>query len=222
MFDWIIPTVINIVYSLGYLGIALMMFLENLFPPIPSELIMPLAGFTANPVAVAAAKASGKLPLDVQPLNIFGVFLAGLIGSALGGLVWYYPGKLLGEIRLKKLADKYGKWITVSSKDITKSIQWFNRQGTKAVFIGRLVPGVRTLISVPAGIGNMHLLPFLFYTTLGSALWTGLLTYSGYALGTQYELVDEYLAPVSKIVLVGLVLAFGLWVFKRKRKRKAR
>lgn len=222
MFDWIIPSVINIVYSLGYFGIALMMFLENLFPPIPSELIMPLAGFTANPVAVAAAQASGKLPQSVQPLNIGGVFLAGLIGSTLGGLVWYYPGKMLGEKRLKKLADKYGKWITVSSKDITKSIEWFDRQGSKAVFIGRLVPGVRTLISVPAGIGKMPLPSFLFYTTLGSALWIGLLTYSGYALGTQYELVDKYLAPVSKIVLVALVLAFGLWVFKRKQKRRPR
>ncbi|MBW4599545.1 MAG: DedA family protein [Calothrix sp. FI2-JRJ7] len=222
MFDWIIPSVINIVYSLGYFGIALMMFLENLFPPIPSELIMPLAGFTANPVAVAAAQASGKLPLSVQPLNIGAVFLAGLIGSTLGGLVWYYPGKMLGEKRLKKLADKYGKWITVSSKDITKSIEWFDRQGSKAVFIGRLVPGVRTLISVPAGIGNMPLPSFLFYTTLGSALWTGLLTYSGYALGTQYELVDKYLAPVSKIVLAALVLTFGLWVFKRKQKRRPR
>ncbi|PAX48245.1 DedA family protein [Brunnivagina elsteri] len=222
MSDWIITNVTQIIYSLGYVGIALMMFLENLFPPIPSELIMPLAGFTANEKAVAAVKALGKLPPDVEPLNIFGVFLAGLIGSVLGGLVWYYPGKMLGEPRLKQLADKYGKWITVSSHDITKSSQWFNRQGTKAVFIGRLVPGIRTLISVPAGISNMPLIPFLFYTTLGSALWVGLLTYSGYALGSQYELVDKYLAPVSKIVLAGLLLAFGFWTFKRRQKRRKR
>lgn len=178
----IIPSVINIVYSLGYFGIALMMFLENLFPPIPSELIMPYSGFTVNPVAVAAPQAS-----------------------------------------LKKLAGIYGKWISVSSKDITKSIELFDRQGSKAVFIGRLVPGVRTLISVDVrGIGNMPLPSLLFYTTLGSALWTGLLTYSGYAFKSQYELVDKYLAPVSKIVLVVLVLAFGLWVFKRKQKRRLR
>jgi membrane protein DedA with SNARE-associated domain len=198
----------NTIESLGYLGIALLMFLENLFPPIPSEFIMPLAGYTAN--------------LPQSKLNIFGVFVAGLIGSVLGGIIWYYPGKLLGEERLYALADKYGKWITVSSKDIVKAKQWFNRQGTKAVFIGRLVPGVRTLISVPAGMSNMPLLPFIFYTTLGSALWVGLLTYTGYILGSQYKLVEEYLAPVSKIVLGGLILAFVFWLIKRKRKKPKR
>jgi membrane protein DedA with SNARE-associated domain len=198
----------NTIESLGYLGIALLMFLENLFPPIPSEFIMPLAGYTAN--------------LPQSKLNIFGVFVAGLIGSVLGGIIWYYPGKLLGEERLYALADKYGKWITVSSKDIVKAKQWFNKQGNKAVFIGRLVPGVRTLISVPAGMSNMPLLPFIFYTTLGSALWVGLLTYTGYILGSQYKLVEEYLAPVSKIVFGGLILAFIFWLIKRKRKKPKR
>jgi membrane protein DedA with SNARE-associated domain len=204
MLEWIT----NTINSLGYSGIALLMFLENLFPPIPSELIMPLAGFTASPFQPGGAK-----------LDIVGVFFAGLLGSVLGALVWYYPGKFLGEKRLKAWADKYGKWLAISSKDIDKATRWFNQQGNKAVFIGRLVPGIRTLISVPAGITNMNLLPFLFYTTLGSAAWVALLTYSGYALGSQYELVDKYLAPVSKIVLGGLVLAFIFWVFKRQMRR---
>jgi membrane protein DedA with SNARE-associated domain len=200
MLEWIVHTI----NSLGYWGIALLMFVENLFPPIPSELIMPLAGFTARATP--------------EKLNIFGVFFAGFVGSVLGALIWYYPGKFLGEKRLKAWADKYGKWIAISSKDITKAKYWFNKQGSKAVLIGRLVPGIRTLISVPAGISNMPLLPFLFYTSLGSAAWVCLLTYSGYLLGSQYELVDKYLAPVSKIVLGSLVLAFAIWVFKRKRK----
>ncbi|MBW4561164.1 MAG: DedA family protein [Mojavia pulchra JT2-VF2] len=199
MLEWII----NTINSLGYWGIALLMFLENLFPPIPSELIMPLAGFTAR--------------VTPNKLNIIGVFFAGLSGSVLGALIWYYPGKFLSEKRLKAFADKYGKWIAISSQDITKARQWFDRQGKKAVFIGRLVPGIRTLISVPAGISNMHLLPFLFYTTLGSAVWVCLLTYSGYLLGSQYELVDKYLAPVSKIVIGSLLLVFAVWVFKRQR-----
>ncbi|UKO97343.1 DedA family protein [Nostoc sp. UHCC 0870] len=198
--DWIK----NIIESLGYGGIAVLMFVENLFPPIPSELIMPLAGYTAN--------------LPDSRLNIFGVFFAGLFGSVTGALIWYYPGKFLGERRLKVFARKYGKWIGVSSRDITKAKRWFNTQGNKAVFIGRLVPGIRTLISVPAGMSNMPLIPFLFYTTLGSAAWVGLLTYSGYMLGSQYELVDKYLAPVSKIVLGILVLAFVAWILKRKRR----
>lgn len=204
MLEWIT----NTINSLGYLGIALLMFLENLFPPIPSELIMPLAGFTARATP--------------DRLNVFGVFVAGLVGSTLGALVWYYPGKFVGEKRLKSWADKYGKWLSVSSKDIDKAKRWFDRQGSRAVLVGRLVPGIRTLISVPAGISNMHLVPFLFYTTLGSAAWVGLLTYSGYALGSQYELVDKYLAPVSKIVIVTLVLAFVVVVVKRKQQNKRR
>jgi membrane protein DedA with SNARE-associated domain len=204
MLEWIT----NTINSLGYWGIALLMFVENLFPPIPSELIMPLAGFTAR--------------ANPEKLNITGVFFAGLMGSVLGALVWYYPGKVLGEERLKAWADRYGKWLGISSKDIAKAKRWFDRQGNKAVLIGRLVPGIRTLISVPAGISKMHLLPFLFYTTVGSAAWVGLLTYSGYILGSQYELVDKYLAPVSKIVLGGLVLAFVFWVLKRKRKSTRR
>jgi membrane protein DedA with SNARE-associated domain len=199
MLEWIT----NTINSLGYVGIALLMFVENLFPPIPSELIMPLAGFTARATP--------------DKLNVTGVFFAGVLGSVAGALVWYYPGKFLGEKRLKAWADKYGKWITVSSKDITKARRWFDSQGSKAVFIGRIIPGVRTLISVPAGISNMHLLPFLFYTTLGSAAWVGLLTYSGYVLGSQYELVDKYLAPVSKIVLGSLLLVFIGWILKRRR-----
>ncbi|MBD2441264.1 DedA family protein [Nostoc sp. FACHB-110] len=204
MLEWIT----NTINSLGYVGIALLMFVENLFPPIPSELIMPLAGFTARATP--------------ERLNVGGVFLAGLLGSVAGALVWYYPGKFLGEKRLKAWADRYGKWLTISSKDISKATRWFDTQGSKAVFIGRLIPGVRTLISVPAGISNMHLLPFLFYTTLGSAAWVGLLTYSGYILGSQYELVDKYLAPVSKIVLGSLVLAFVVWVLKRRQKKTRR
>lgn len=198
MLEWIT----NTINSLGYWGIALLMFLENLFPPIPSELIMPLAGFTARATP--------------EKLNIIGVFFAGLLGSVLGALIWYYPGKFLGEERLKTLADKYGKWLTISSRDITKAKSWFDSQGGKAVLFGRLVPGIRTLISVPAGIGNMPLLPFLFYTTLGSAAWVALLTFSGYLLGSQYALVDEYLAPVSKIVLGSIVLVFVGWVLKRQ------
>jgi membrane protein DedA with SNARE-associated domain len=202
MLEWIT----NTISSLGYLGIALLMFLENLFPPIPSELIMPLAGFTASPYQPGGAK-----------LNIIGVFLSGLLGSVAGALIWYYPGKFLEERRLKKLAHKYGKWLSVSSEDIDKAKNWFHRQGSKAVLIGRIVPGIRTFISIPAGMSSMPLLPFLFYTTVGSALWVSLLTYLGYVLGRQYELVDKYLAPVSKIVLGGLILLFCFWVFKRKR-----
>ncbi|MBD1925152.1 DedA family protein [Trichocoleus sp. FACHB-90] len=200
MVDWIT----NTMQSLGYVGIGLLMFLENLFPPIPSELIMPLAGFTV-------AKGNMNFVLAVT---------AGVLGTMLGALPWYYVGKLVGEENLKRLANKYGKWIGLSSKDIDKADNWFDKHGGKAVFYGRLVPGVRTLISLPAGISGMPLVPFLLYSTLGTTLWVGLLTYAGYALGDNYELVEQYLGPVSKIVFVVLVVAFVIWlVMKRKKKQ---
>ena len=199
MLEWITSTI----NSLGYLGIALLMFLENIFPPVPSEIIMPLAGFTVT---------QGKL-------NVVYVIVAGMVGSLLGALPWYYAGKQLGEDRLKNLADKYGKWLTLSGKDIDKSKQWFDKHGGIAVSFCRLVPGVRTLISVPAGIDNMHLVPFLLYSTLGTALWVGLLTYAGLLLGQNYKLVEKFLGPASGVVLVAMIIAFGIWVARRKKKQ---
>ena len=196
MLEWIT----NTMNSLGYVGIGLLMFLENLFPPIPSELIMPLAGFTV---------AQGKM--EFAP-----VVMAGVVGTVLGALPWYYAGKLLGEKRLKSLANRYGKWLGISAKDIDKSKTWFNKHGNTAVLLCRLVPGVRTLISIPAGMSSMPVLPFLVFSTLGTLLWVGLLTYSGYALGNNYHLVEEYIGPVSKIVLVALIVAFVVWVVKRR------
>lgn len=202
MQEWIT----NTMNSLGHLGIGLLMFLENLFPPIPSELIMPLAGYVST-----------------QPnskIHIFGAIAAGVIGTILGALPWYYVGKLVGEENLKRLANKYGRWIGLSSKDIDKADNWFDKHGGKAVFYGRLVPGIRTLISLPAGISGMPLVPFLLYSTLGTTLWVGLLTYAGYALGENYELVEKHLGPVSKIVFVALIVAFVAWLLWKRQKKQ--
>lgn len=200
MVEWITETMAR----LHYVGIALLMFLENLFPPIPSELIMPLAGFTIS-----------KGELEFIP-----AVLAGTIGTVAGGFFWYYAGKLFSEERVEHLADRYGKWISVSSKDIQKANQWFNRHGIKAVFLCRLVPGVRTLISLPAGLNNMSLIPFTFYSTLGTVLWVSLLTYAGMKLGDNYDRVDEYIGPFSKIALLILVIWFVLWVVRKQLRRQ--
>lgn len=199
MTEWITQTMA----SLGYLGIGLLMFLENLFPPIPSELIMPLAGFTI---------AQGKM-------SFIPAVLAGIIGTMVGALPWYYAGQLVGERRLRRLADRYGKWLTISSKDIDKANRWFNRHGAKTVLFCRLIPGVRTLISLPAGINRMPIALFLLYSTIGTALWVTLLTALGYFLGRNYSLVELYLAPVSKLVLLGLIIAFVVWIILRKRRK---
>jgi membrane protein DedA with SNARE-associated domain len=120
---------------------------------------------------------------------------------------------------LKSLADRYGKWLTISSKDITRATGWFDNHGSKAVFFCRLVPGVRTLISLPAGISKMPMVPFLLYSTLGTLLWVSLLTYAGYVLGDNYEVVEVYLGPVSKIVVATLLLGFIIWIVKRNLRR---
>jgi membrane protein DedA with SNARE-associated domain len=185
--------------SLGYFGIALLMFLENLFPPIPSELIMPLAGFTV---------AQGKMSM---PLAI----TAGVVGTLLGALPWYGGGWLLGKERLGQFLDRLPRWTGLGGEDITKSTKWFNRHGQKAVLLGRLVPGIRTLISIPAGIARMSPLPFLVYSTIGTLGWTALLTYSGYFLGANYKLVEQYIDPLSKIVLLILGVTLGIFLFRR-------
>lgn len=203
MSQWLAEWIPNTMNQLGYWGIGLLMLLENLFPPIPSELIMPLAGFTV-----------AKGQMDFIP-----VIVAGVVGTILGAFPWYYIGKFISEERLEHLADKYGKWISVTSKDIKKANNWFNEHGGKAVFFCRLVPGVRTLISLPAGINNMPLIPFTLYSTLGTTIWVAFLTFLGYKLGDNYELVDEYLGPVSKIVLVIIVIFFVLWIVRKQMRR---
>jgi membrane protein DedA with SNARE-associated domain len=201
MTEWIT----GIMESLGYWGIGLLMLLENLFPPIPSELIMPLAGFTA---------AQGKMDFTLA-------VVAGVIGTIVGALPWYYAGVKLDNKHLHRLADRYGKWLTISSKDIDKANDWFNRQGPKAVLLGRLVPGVRTVISLPAGMSRMPLLPFLLYSTIGTTLWVLALTAAGYLLGANYNLVDGYIGIISKLVVIAIVGGFAAFVLRR-RKRQSR
>ena len=189
----------NLITSTGYLGIVVLMFVENLFPPIPSEYIMPLAGFM-----VAEEK-----------LSLAGIIIAGTIGSVLGALPLYYCGRRLGAERLKRFAGRHGRWLALSSGDIDRANGWFDRHGAKAVLLCRLVPGIRSLISIPAGINRMRLLPFLFFTTVGAAIWTSVLACAGYFLGSNFRAVEEYFDPVSFVVF-GLIIILYLWrVFGR-------
>ncbi|MEX0922432.1 MAG: DedA family protein [Rhodovibrionaceae bacterium] len=180
--------------SLGVFGIALLMFLENLFPPIPSELIMPLAGYRA---------AQGDMPIVL-------VILAGSLGSLLGVLPWYFAGRLLGKTRLQGFAARHGRWLTLSPRTIERADRWFRRHGSLAVLFGRLVPTVRTLISVPAGIAEMPLVKFLVFSAVGTGLWTTALALAGYRLGAAYDSVSGYVEPLSNAVLL-LILVIYLY-----------
>lgn len=175
-------------YSYG--GIALLMFIENVFPPIPSELIMPLAGFFTT---------QGRLTLG-------GVIVAGTVGSLLGALPLYYAGKCAGYRRLHAWCNRHGRWIGLTGRDLDHANAWFERHGGKTVLLCRLIPGVRSLISVPAGIMKMPLPQFLLYTTIGSAAWSAALAYAGRSLGRNYEAVERFVGPISTGVVAIIVI----------------
>ncbi len=187
---------------LGYLAILIAMFLENLFPPIPSEVIMPLGGFYVS---------QGQL-------DFFPVVIAGLIGTLLGAFPWYGIGRLVNEEKMEYWIGKYGKWLGVSTNELYKSRVWFGNHGNALVFWGRLIPGIRTLISVPAGMELMPLIPFIIWTTAGSLIWVAFLTIAGIILGESYSVVEVWIEPISDVVK--LLLIFGsitvlLWIIIR-------
>lgn len=190
MGDWITSTII----AMGYLGVLLLTLLETVFWPLPSELILPLAGYLASH----------------HEMTLVGVIVAGTAGSVLGALLLYGLGRKLGEERLKTFADHYGRWLTFSRDDVDRASAWFDRHGGAAVLLCRMVPGIRALISIPAGINRMALPKFLAYTVVGSAAWTTLLVCIGYALGSNFEQVGAYIDPVSKAVFVAIGVAY-LW-----------
>ena len=191
---------------IGYGAILLAMFLENLIPPIPSELIMPLGGFYVS---------QGQL--DFLP-----VVLAGLIGTVIGAMPWYGIGRLVNEERLEKWLKKNGRWIGINPQELSRSRKWFNRYGVSLVFWGRLVPGIRTLISVPAGVELMPITPFLIWTSAGSLLWTLFLTITGFYLGDSYRNIEEWISPFSSvfkaIIILIISVAFITLIYKILRK----
>jgi membrane protein DedA with SNARE-associated domain len=184
MFEWIT----KVVERLGYAGVGGLTFLENVFPPIPSEVVIPLAGFVA---------AQGGMGLA-------GVIAAGSLGSIAGAWFWYEVGRRMGEERLRRWVDRHGRWLTLSAKDVDRAQSWFRRHGNAAVFVGRLVPGVRTFVSLPAGFSGMPIAPFLIYSTLGTVLWTAGLACAGVLLQANFTRVSDYIDAATNALLVGL------------------
>lgn len=188
MATWIIETI----NALGYAGIFLLMLLESVFPPIPSELIIPFAGYSA---------ATGTL-------NIWLVLLAATAGAVVGMLPWYWAGRLFGLARVRWLADRFGRIMTLNAEEIDTATDWFRRYGPVIVFVGRLIPLIRTLISVPAGLAAMPFWKFLLFSTLGALLWNCILVGAGFILADHYEAVEVFLDPGTTIVLGGCVLYY--------------
>ena len=184
---------------LGYGAIALVMLLENVVPPIPSEVVMPLAGFLIQ---------QGKLQLVP-------VVLAGLIGTVLGAWFWYGIGRLINEQRLEQWLANHGRWFGLRADDLARSRRWFNRHGVAVVFWGRIIPGVRTFVSLPAGIELMPQPLFLAWTTAGSLIWLLILTLAGKALGAGYAQVAGLIKPFARVlvwIIAMALLVAGLWL----------
>lgn len=192
-----------IVVGFSYTGVAFLMFLENVFPPIPSELIMPLVGFFSS---------QGHL-------SFVGIVIAGTTGATGGALVLFWLGRRAGHARLRRWIERRGHWIALSVDDLEKATAWFDRNGASAVFLGRLVPGVRSLVSIPAGVAAMPLGRFLVLTTLGSVIWTTALAWAGRLLGSNYAAVERVVGPLSSAILVGVTIWFVARVIRLRRRR---
>jgi membrane protein DedA with SNARE-associated domain len=198
----ILAWVQNVVASGSYPGLVFVMFLENVFPPIPSEVIMPLAG---------SLVAQGRM-------TFLGVWLAGIIGSVLGAVVLYYIGMFAGDVVIRNFLARYGRWVGISIGDYERALSVFHKYGEWIVLIGRVIPLVRSLISIPAGAEHMSMPKFLFFTTLGSAVWSGLLAYAGVLVGENWHEIEGLIGQYQDVTIIVLavltVLVIAFFVYR--------
>ncbi len=199
MIEW----VTGIVAAGGWPGVLGLMFLENLFPPIPSEVIMPLAGFAA---------ARGEM-------GFVSAVLAGMVGTLLGNAVWYELARAIGAARIRPLFARYGRWFAVDDKDFDKAERTLRKHGPVALFFGRLLPGIRTVISIPAGFAHIPRHVFYLWTALGSTVWILFLASAGYWMQDHYAKVEGWLEPLSYVVIAGILGAY-IWHIWSTRVRK--
>ena len=191
-----------VLQHLGAWGVALLMLLENVFPPLPSEVVMPWAGY-----AVSQGTLSGVAAL-----------LAGSTGSFAGAYLWYWAARQVGRERLRRWVRRYGAWLTLSVSDVQRTEAWFENWGGAAVLLCRMIPGIRTLISIPAGLTNMSQARFCVYTAVGTVAWTGLLLGLGWWLADRHEALVQPLSWVSTAVVVGLFL---WWLYRLIRQQSS-
>ncbi|MVP01632.1 DedA family protein [Paenibacillus lutrae] len=196
----------EIMEQFGYFGIFFLIAVENLFPPIPSEIILTLGGFMTT----------------YTSLSVTGVVIAATLGSVIGAVILYGVGRILEVRRLEIIVEKYGRILRLKKEDIHKANDWFTKYGVWAVFLCRLVPLIRSLISIPAGATKMNFSSFLILTTLGSLIWNVVLVNVGAAVGASWETIVHYMDIYSNIVyaLLALIVVVGAAVFLKKRFKK--
>lgn len=201
--------VISIMNQFGYFGIFFLIFIENIFPPIPSEVVLLFGGFMTT----------------YSKLNLFGMIIFSTLGSTVGAIVLYYIGKILNKERLKKIVSgKIGKVLRLKASDIEKADKWFDTKGNKTVFFCRFIPVVRSLISIPAGMSEMIMSKFLLYTITGSLIWNTVLLFVGSKVGENWKKIEQIMSQYSHIILIILIIAFigfVIYHFSKKKKKKA-
>lgn len=191
--------IIEIMNSFGYIGICLLIMIENVFPPIPSELILTFGGFMTIS----------------SNMTIVGCIIASTIGSLLGAVILYYIGKILNKERLIKIVNsKYGKLLRIKTKDIESADKWFDKKGNKTVFFCRFVPIVRSLISIPAGMSEMPFLKFILYTLFGSLIWNTALICVGAFAGDKKDIILNVIDKASNVILIVIIIAFIIFAYK--------
>ena len=193
----------DVIERLGAIGVALLVILENVFPPIPSEIVLPFAGFVAQ-------RGDGSVVVMI---------VAATVGAVVGALILYYVAALIGPARLGVFIAQFGRWFGVKPADLARAEQWFDRHAVAAVLLGRCVPLIRSVVSVPAGFRRMPLVPFIVCTALGSAVWNTALIGAGAALGNQWENVEPYVAILQWLVLAAIALFLMWFVYGKIRRR---
>ena len=199
MLDGLVEWVTSVVETLGYGGVAFLVALENLFPPIPSEVVLPLAGFVA-------ARGGASL---------VGMIAAATIGSMIGAFLLYGIAAAIGPIRLRALVVRHGRWLGLDEADLDRTEAWFDRRANMAVLLCRCVPLMRSLISIPAGFRRMSIFPFTLYTLIGSLVWNVVLVGAGYLLGERWEQVEQPLELFQSAVLAAVAIALAWFIWRR-------
>jgi membrane protein DedA with SNARE-associated domain len=194
-----IDTITDIVETVGYLGVALLVAVENVFPPIPSEVVLPLAGFVA-----------GR-----GDASLVGMIVAATVGSVIGAWILYGIAAAIGPVRLHRFVVRFGRWFGIKEHDLHRAEEWFDRRSDVAVLVGRCVPLIRSIVSVPAGFRRMPFGRFTLLTTIGSLAWNAALIGAGAVLGDRWEKVGDVVGLLQGAVVVAIVGLLGLFVWKK-------
>ena len=207
----------DVINQFGYLGVALLVVIENVFPPIPSEIVLPFAGFVAQQGATAVNTAADAAQSDT---TVVGMMIAATIGSVVGALILYFVSAAIGPERLRAFVERFGKWFGVKSSDLVRAEEWFDRRSSAAVLVGRCVPLIRSIVSIPAGFRRMKLTSFVVLTAIGSAVWNIALIGAGAVLGDQWERVGEYVGVFQWLVIAAVLLLLVRFVVSRLKNRR--